>query len=367
MKILYITGPLYDYLADSLLIGLRELHGNQCVDYPRKAIMYGDFPSVYGRGFTIWSKPIADIPRCDGCFTDIDVVIYSNYRRQKPVDWRVLVKNQERAPRVVYLDGNDDGYFEPDVRPIFKRELFEDHADVFPIGFGVPDRLVRPLAVAEKTQLHQTHVQDTEFTSETAYKFTEEKDYYDDLARSFFGLTMQKGGWDCMRHYEILAAGAVVMFKQYDVKPPPCNPQCPHFISYTDKKDFLEKAGRLVVAGKPTAEYVRILQAQRDWLLANATCTARARRLVAGIEKYFEGKPSAPMPRLRCQSVRRAAVRLFILKEEALLRAITFVKQNRLVDWFYYRVVRKLPGVGLFVSRILMKEKVKPSPTGRTN
>jgi hypothetical protein len=357
MKILFITAPLYDYLADSLLIGFRDLFGAACVDYPRKPIMYGEFPSVYGRGFTVWSKPIPDIPPAARALTDVDLVIYSNYRRQIPIDWRVLVKNQGAAPRVVYLDGNDDSHVDPAARPFFKRELMAAVPGVFSTGLCVPDRLVRPLDVTVKTQLHQTHVQDPEFTSETGYKFTEEKDYYDDLARSFFGITMRKGGWDCMRHYELLAAGALVMFKHYDTKPAACAPQCPHFISCTDKQDFLKKAGRLVVDGRPTAEYHRILQAQLNWLLANATSTARARQLLAQVESYFASKPLEPMPGLHFKRLRLLRIRFFVFKEEAMLRAITFVKQNRLVEWAYYKVFRKIPGVGLFISRVLLREK----------
>jgi hypothetical protein len=358
MKILFITAPLYDYLADSLLVGFRDVYGADCVDWPRKPIMYGDFPSVYGRGFTVWSKPIPEVPAAARALKDdVDLVIYSSYRRQMPIDWRVLVPNRDQAPRVVYLDGYDDPFIDPERRPYFKRELMAVAPGVLPTGFCVPDRLVRPLDAAGKTQLHQTHVQDTEFTSETGYKFTEEKDYYDDLARSFFGITMRKGGWDCARHYELMAAGALVMFRHYDQKPATCAPHCPHFISYTDKKDFMEKASRLVVNGQPTEEYRRILQAQRDWLLANATATARAKQLVGQIEVYFAGKPAEPMPRLHLKWLRRLRIHGFLFKENFMMWAITFVKQNRLVDWFYYRVVRKVPYVGLFVSRVLLREK----------
>lgn len=35
----------------------------------------------------------------------------------------------------------------------------------------------------------------------------DEHRYYDDYSRSYFAVTRRKGGWDCMRHYEILAAG----------------------------------------------------------------------------------------------------------------------------------------------------------------
>jgi hypothetical protein len=65
------------------------------------------------------------------------------------------------------------------------------------------------------------------------------------------------------------------------------------------------------------------------------------------------------MPRVRLKSLRRAAVRIFLFKEGVMLRAITFVKQHRAVDWFYYRVFRKVPGVALFISRVIMREKAE--------
>ena len=348
MKILLINGPMFNYLPDCLLIGFRELFGVNCVDYPRKPLNYGEFPCVYGRGFTIWSQPIEDIPRNQGCFANIDLVIYGFYPHDKPIDWRLLVKNTGKAPRVVYLDGDDDSLIKSNLRPYFKRELFEEANDVFPIGFGIPQRLIRPINIDQKCQLHQTHVQDSEFTSATSYKFTMDTEYYDDLARSYFGITMKKTGWDCMRHYEIMAAGTLVMFKDFDRKPPLCAPLCPHFISYTDKKDFMEKTGRLLTNGKPNAEYVRILQAQRDWLLENATCTARAKHLLLQIEKYFADKPTENMPTVRLKILPQAKMNLFLLKENATLRAITFIRQNPLVErilkWIYFKVYKRSSG-----------------------
>ena len=40
----------------------------------------------------------------------------------------------------------------------------------------------------------------------------EEARYFDDYSRSYFGFTRRKAGWDCMRHYEILAAGSIPYF-----------------------------------------------------------------------------------------------------------------------------------------------------------
>jgi hypothetical protein len=361
LKLLVITTPMFDYLADSILIGLRELYGENCIEFPRKAIMYGDAPSVYGRGFTIWSQPIKDIPRNKTKFEDIDLVIYTNYNRQALINWRVLVDNQTFEPRVIYLDGNDDNNVDPQLRPLYKRELYEKLDGVFPIGFGIPERLVRPINLAAKTQLHQTHVQDPEFASDIGYKFSEEKKYYDDLAKSFFGITMKKGGWDSMRHYEIMAAGTLVMFKDFNQKPPLCAPQCPHFISYTDKQDFMTKTAALLTNGRPNEAYLKTINAQRQWLLENATCTAQAQKLIRHALDYFSSRTPEKIPPVHRRKIRRAALQFFLLKEDLMFRAITFVKLNPAVDWFYYKVFRKIPGVGLFVSRILLKERPNKS------
>ncbi len=297
----------------------------------------------------------------------MDLVIYSNYRRQKPIDWQVLVRNKNHAPRVVYLDGNDDGNVEPDVRPFFKRELFESQPGVFPTGFGIPARHIRPLEI-EKTQLHQTHVQDTDFASNTGYKFSEEKDYYDDMACSLFGITMKKGGWDCMRHYELLAAGALVMFKNLDDKPPLLRPATvsAFSIGYRDKLDFLAQTARLLGPdGRPNAEYIRILEAQRAWLLENATCTARARNLLRQIDEYFQDKPLESMPCLRFKTLRRLNIEIFLFKEKLMLWMHHLRKAKSLCrTGFYYitkclnGVFKRIPGVGLSsFALVLMKEQ----------
>lgn len=44
------------------------------------------------------------------------------------------------------------------------------------------------------------------------YIFTEESEYYKDYQRSYYAVTCKKSGWDCMRHYEILANGCIPYF-----------------------------------------------------------------------------------------------------------------------------------------------------------
>jgi hypothetical protein len=46
-----------------------------------------------------------------------------------------------------------------------------------------------------------------------------EDGYHADMARSLFSVTYRKGGWDCLRHLEIIAAGALPVFTDIDDLP----------------------------------------------------------------------------------------------------------------------------------------------------
>ena len=77
---------------------------------------------------------------------------------------------------------------------------------VRPIGFGFPDAAI----------LDQVPAKDKDICSiipgnKSTYIWDEQK-YYDDLQRSLFVLTVKKAGWDCFRHVEILASGALPLF-----------------------------------------------------------------------------------------------------------------------------------------------------------
>lgn len=46
----------------------------------------------------------------------------------------------------------------------------------------------------------------------STYIYNTEEDYYNEYKTSYFAMTMKKSGWDCMRHYEILANGCLPYF-----------------------------------------------------------------------------------------------------------------------------------------------------------
>jgi len=74
----------------------------------------------------------------------------------------------------------------------------------FPIQFSIPEcKVVQEIPV--KTR-------DFSIVVPGAYIYHVESDYYNDYQSSYFAITTRKGGWDCLRHYEILANGCIPYF-----------------------------------------------------------------------------------------------------------------------------------------------------------
>lgn len=303
MRILYITSEdpkaQGDYQEVSMLHGLREVLGDNCIDFPRKKIMYADFSEspkneLHGRGFSLLTEPIEDVENRD--IEDIDFVLYGitdpyGGKVRSSVGSYVLnydpILGRLAKHGVWYLDGHDHSNITK--IPCFKREMYkESRSHIFPTGFGIPEHRIMPLDFDNKTQMIQkTAPPYSHFgpqilgrAARQLYVFTEEEDYYEDMHRSFFGLTCMKGGWDSLRHYEILASGACLLFRDYDKKPKPCSPQELPCFSYSSMAELEELFNRLVVDGKPTQEYIEMVCAQREWLWTVGTTKARAIKLI---------------------------------------------------------------------------------------
>jgi len=71
------------------------------------------------------------------------------------------------------------------------------------------------------------------------YIYKEESHYYQDYQRSYFAVTNVKGGWDCMRHYEILANGCIPYFLDLDK----CNSKVMHLLPKALIKEAMNLEG----------------------------------------------------------------------------------------------------------------------------
>ena len=319
-RVLFLTESREDYLADSLLHGLVSL-GLEVVDYPRKQVLYAGQEmcavapqlGVRGHGFTLYGllpdRPVDRtfvIQRLEAGWFDL-VVIGQIWRQWgQLLDLAPLL---QQVP-VVLLDGDDDtrlfhrsgtrvrryGWQPFPIRSgccyYLKREWQGEgaqgrHCQVLPASFSIPAEKIRPLDLASKQQRLASHCVDPEVAQSsglhTSYAFASEQAYYDDLAESRFAVTTKRGGWDCLRHYEIAAAGAVPCIKQLETKPVACAPHgleagvnCVSYQSWTDLRQQIE------ALDADPAGYQQLLEASREWVLKHST-TASATRLLEAV------------------------------------------------------------------------------------
>ena len=227
MKILYIhanpdESEFYnDYLSDLLLHGLRENFGKDIIDYPGSWHLYDDEVQkrqinqnkLWGKGFTL-NNSLNEFNSFDR--TDIsskiknnffDLVIYSSIRRSDLFLDLVIDKKIKH----VYIDGEDDTFIDTKYSNkslYFKRELNEKVCNILPISFAIPkSKIVKNINQNPKDLLAPLIPGKLD-----SYIYEKERDYYDMYFNSLFALTYKKAGWDCLRHYEILANGCIPLF-----------------------------------------------------------------------------------------------------------------------------------------------------------
>jgi hypothetical protein len=326
MKILYINSITEDYLADCFLIGLKGLPNVQVLEYPQNFYIYKSEELeqnrglVRGNGFSLYNLLPHNTPTNPiDIVKNFDLIVFSSIHRQYGI---FLQFYPFLNPKNTLICDGEDGaalfpyhgsflrkpYFWFFPRPhkrflYFKREWLPEETlhyryyrlipkflceylpppkNVRPMSFSIPDtKVLRGSPV--KTKLFPKHIVDDEIVgkiegSYTSYAFTDETDYYQDLQASKFGITTKRAGWDCLRHYEIAANGAVICFKDLAQKPETCAPHglidgfnCLAYTSYSDLKQKIDAL--------TPKKYAQLLDNTKVWIEQN-TCEYQAKKIL---------------------------------------------------------------------------------------
>lgn len=341
-RVLFISSAGEDYLADGVFLGLRALLGANAVDHPRMDALYETVSSarrqqLYGRGFGLYaSLPDIAVDRlnvdtelAEGRF---DAVVFSDIHRTYGRFVELLPRLG--GLRVAVLDGADSPAMYPYSgsywrRPecwllprahsrflYFKREWTEETLhyryyrllpkgvsrrvpaprNLRPIAFAFPDEKILADAGPAKQSLFPRHIVDAEVRARVAgasaaYAFDSEADYYADLRRARFGITTKRAGWDCLRHYEIAANGAVPCFRDLGAKPSTCAPHGlddGNCIAYSSVDALMRR-----IDGLSDDEYERKRQGALAWARENST-RARARQLLGALGLALPPGAAAP-------------------------------------------------------------------------
>jgi hypothetical protein len=256
MKILFIgKDDCGDYQAGILFHGLKALFGKDVYETAPLDALFDDYPqekrkNLYGKGFTLFCQipasfrnapPHVEVRRMvrERFF---DFVVYGSIWRSDFLFG--LVSRHYPKERILAIDGEDKTNlrrFFVGKTLYFKRECLQEEEGVFPISFGIPKHKILE-SVPPKTRRMALIVPGKPET----YVYEDEASYYQGYAESWFGTTTKKAGWDCMRHYEIMANGCIPYFPGLE--------HCPARTMTLFPKNLALKANKLYEEGEQASE-----------------------------------------------------------------------------------------------------------------
>ena len=207
---------------------------------------------------------------------------YASHLRNQP--WAYLLQ----LSQVIYfkreLMGEGLSYRLEHFLPYSLRKGIPTPGNIKPIAFSIPEEKISATNETARMRNFPTHIVDEEIAqqSDSAFfssigsdkqVFTDEAAYYNDLRQARFGITTKRGGWDCLRHYELAANGCILCFRDLDHKPFSC---APHGLDYTNciiYHNYEELRSR--ITSLDAEEYAALREKTTTWIRRNTT-TARA-------------------------------------------------------------------------------------------
>ena len=246
-----------DYQLDMLFHGLVKsgheiytLHDHWWMYESEKQQRPEDFNKIWGRGFTIYGT-ISDEEKAlihrvgllnlaDSDYDYVVVGLHHTVVSQHDSILRVLdfVSETVGIPtqKIAVIDGWDRPELNREIAgktTYFKRELYPEYEDcAIPISFAFPEErmyvppsfgsdgyyagLFKCMDIAPLVPVNQSI--DPSYMS--TYIYDNEEDYYKMYRESEFAFTSKKGGWDTLRHYEIVANGCIPLFVDIEKCPP---------------------------------------------------------------------------------------------------------------------------------------------------
>lgn len=200
-----------------------------------------------------------------------DKIVFGSIWRDRQFLWDAENAGYKRED-IICLDGED--YQDPlhliaEKTLYFKREIYSDeykNTHVKPITFGIPDDLLLE-KIPNKERFLATVIPGNTST----YIFTDEKSYFDDYKKSYFGLTVKKGGWDCLRHYEIIANRCVPYFPNIE--------NCPKKTLVNFPKELIRYSNSFVEKNKIPNDYETINNELFEHAKNNLTCSSLVKQI----------------------------------------------------------------------------------------
>lgn len=278
MKILFISsGKQPDYQCDCLYHGLKTKYGSDVEATSDMWFMYDTLTAaesvfLYGKGFTLYGlldSNIKNVQEISSIKEKIRTryykyIIYGSLTRD--LSFLDIVSEIYKSNEIVFVDGEDITSIDENFVRLgvyFKRELDKVIKGVYPISFGIPaEKIVSDIPPKSRDWA-------LNYPGKLAtYIYNEESAYYSDYQSSKYAVTFRKAGWDCLRHYEIIANGCLPYFTDIASCPETCMINFPKEII---KEIFLKVSNNEEFTDEKYNELVEVLLAHcREYLTTEA-------------------------------------------------------------------------------------------------
>jgi hypothetical protein len=288
MKVLFLSHDRPDYLETMIYHGFystknTKVYSNSDFWYLFKTAEFDDLHNLYGRGFgysgilcghqnKLINHQIIKLLQ-ERYF---DLIVYG--QANKSLRYLGLVKRVYPINKVIYLDGEDDNYdsisakeffklvssslyhlnIHPKIKMLFninirfrnlgkfyfKREINNNPYNFSPISFSMPPENI----IDEVPKLKKKTISSLIPGIRETYRYSDQFSYFEEYQKSRYAITYKKGGWDCFRHYEILANGCIPIF--------PDLVTCPELTMFSFPKELiLEVNSKLLMSDLNEEEY----------------------------------------------------------------------------------------------------------------
>lgn len=134
---------------------------------------------------------------------------------------------------------------------------------IHPLSFSIPASKIVLDLPEKKRRLSRLVPGDA-----SSYIYDTEESYYQQYQESLFGKTMKKAGWDCMRHYEILANGCIPYFPDLS--------RCPPQTMTIFPKDLVLRGNQLFEQGASHGECLDLAKELLEYTRTHLTTTVAA-------------------------------------------------------------------------------------------
>lgn len=242
-----------------------------------------EWETRYLEFFSKWSPILVQGTLSQDCalMRDARTLIHSNSTLCWIMSFFASHKKERYIPRTHFYSGQCLKIIDPytdvleNVRPMSHSDVYNIHyhqylkSTIYPLSYCIPDEcIVNTTDVLSKKNKEIAGLVPGERNS-YIFDSTQETEYNEMYQCSLFAHTKKKGGWDCLRHYEIMANGCIPLFNGLD--------NCPPDTLTTLPKDVIIEANRRLLPwnynNKPLYdEYVsRILNHCREHCSTSST------------------------------------------------------------------------------------------------